>query len=195
MLGHDALVPTASKDPTTNSHVTAATRFGNRLLEAAETVVYVGIAALLVVIAVVVIGRTAADVPSLFSGGLGGTQASALELLDSLLLVFIVVELLYAVRATIAERQLVAEPFLLVGVIASIKEIVVVSVKAADLIGEPEFTDAVWQVGVLGVLVLALGVTAWLLRIKEREPDETDDEAPVGGPVHQAGEHQAGENG
>ena len=99
------------------------------------------------------------------------------------------VELLYAVRATIAERQLVAEPFLLVGVIASIKEIVVVSVKAADLIGEPEFTDAVWQIGVLGVLVLALGLTAWLLRLKEREPDETDDDDPVGGPAHHVKEN------
>lgn len=181
-VGHDARVAAAAKDPTTAPDVPPHVRFGNRLMELAETVVYVGIAALLVVIALVVIVRTAADVPALFTGGFDGTQATALELLDSLLLVFIVVELLYAVRATIAERQLVAEPFLLVGVIASIKEIVVVSVKAADLIGKPEFTDAVWQIGVLGVLVLALGVTAWLLRLKEREPDETDDDDPVGVP-------------
>lgn len=177
-VGHDARVPQASQDPTTSADVPRHVRLGNRLLEVAETVVYVGIAALLVAIAVVVIGRTAADLPALFTGGFDGTQSTALELLDSLLLVFIVVELLYAVRMTIAKRQLVAEPFLLVGVIASIKEIVVVSVKAADLIGEPEFADAAWQIGVLGGLVLALGVTAWLLRLKEREPDETEGDDP-----------------
>ena len=28
------------------------------------------------------------------------------------------------------------------------------------------------MVGILGVLVLLLAITAWLLRLKEREPDE-----------------------
>ncbi len=163
-------------DPTTGKDVPPHVRFGNRLMEIAETVVYVGIAALLVVVAVTLLAVTAMNVPSMLGGDFSSTQDAALELLDSLLLVFIVVELLYAVRATIAERQLVAEPFLLVGVIASIKEIVVLSVKAAELLGEPEFSDAAWEIGILGGLVLALGFTAWLLRLKEREPDETDDD-------------------
>ena len=53
--------------------------------------------------------------------------AAAAELLSVLLLVFVFVELLGAVRVTIRERRLIAEPFLLVGIIASIKEIVVVA--------------------------------------------------------------------
>ena len=53
------------------------------------------------------------------------------------------------------------------------------SVKAADEIGKgTSFSDAMWEVGVLGVLVLLLGVTAWLLRLKEREPDEGQDSGP-----------------
>src|SRR3712207_8497992 len=51
------------------------------------------------------------------------SQAPMLELLDVLLLVFIVVELLFAVRTTVEKRELVAEPFLVIGIIASIKEI------------------------------------------------------------------------
>ena len=95
------------------------------------------------------------------------------EALDTLLLLFILVELLSAVRITIAKRELVAEPFLLVGIIASIKEIVVLSVKAAESIGDgANFTDQLWQIAVLGVVVLLLGVTAWMLRIKDREPQE-----------------------
>ena len=47
------------------------------------------------------------------------------------------------------------------------------SVKAAESIGSGEsFRDQLWQIGVLGVVVLLLGTTAWLLRRKEREPEE-----------------------
>ena len=103
------------------------------------------------------------------------TDTSVLELLDVLLLVFIVVELLFAVRTTVERRELVAEPFLLVGIIASIKEIVVLSVEAAAVIDEGgQFDDRITEIAVLGVLVVLLGGTAWLLRLKEREPDEGD---------------------
>ena len=109
------------------------------------------------------------------SSGFGGdfTSAPIVDVLDTLLLVFIVVELLSAVRTTLARRELIAEPFLIVGIIASIKEIVVLSVKAAEAIGTgAQFRDQMWQIGVLGVVVVLLGATAWLLRRKEREPDE-----------------------
>jgi uncharacterized membrane protein (DUF373 family) len=164
-----------ARDETTSKDVPRATRIGNRSLELAENVVYIGIAALLVVTAVALLVVAAGQVLALVTGG--GAPA-AVEVLDLLLLVFIVVELLYAVRMTVAKRQLVAEPFLLVGIIASIKEIVVLSVKAADDIGKGRvFSDGLWEIGVLGVLVVLLGGTAWLLRVKEREPDEGDEAA------------------
>ncbi len=139
-------------------------------LEAAEKVVYLGIAALLLIASVVLLAVAAKDLAEVFDD-FGTTPV--VEALDTLLLLFILVELLSAVRITIAKRELVAEPFLLVGIIASIKEIVVLSVKAAESIGEGEnFTDQLWEIAVLGVVVLLLGLTAWLLRIKEREPQE-----------------------
>ena len=70
----------------------------------------------------------------------------------------------------------------MVGIIASIKEIVVLSVKAAESIGEgEEFTNQLREIAVLGGVILLLGVTAWLLRLKEREPreGETANEAPA----------------
>ena len=135
-----------------------------------EDVLYVVIAAVLAVCAAALVVSLARDVPHLFSTG---GQAPVLEVLDAVLLVFIVVELLFAVRATVARRELVAEPFLIVGIIASIKEIVVISVKAADATGKGDvFRDEVTLVGVLGVLTLLLATAAFLLRRKEREPDE-----------------------
>ena len=151
-------------------------RVGTRVLELAENVVYAGIALLLVLAALallVLAGRTAWSL----TGDL--SQAPMVELLDVLLLVFIVVELLFAVRTTVEKRELVAEPFLVIGVIASIKEIVVLSVEAAGVVGRgPEFDDRITEIAVLGVLVLLLGLTAWLLRRKEREPDEGDGGGP-----------------
>ena len=138
--------------------------------EFAENVVYVGIAFLLVIAAGVLL-VVAGD--GLLEIRHGLATDPIVEALDTLLLVFIIVELLSAVRVTVSKRELIAEPFLLVGIIASIKEIVVLSVKAADAIGEgAAFDDQLWQIGVLGVVVLLLGATAFLLRRKEREPAE-----------------------
>ena len=140
------------------------------MLSLAEDVVYVGIAILLflgAVVLLVVAGDQLLDVFDDFG------SSPVVEVLDTLLLVFIVVELLSAVRTTLSERYLVAEPFLIVGIIASIKEIVVLSVKAAESIGSgAPFRDQLWEIGVLGVVVVLLGATAWLLRRKEREPGE-----------------------
>ena len=154
-----------------------ASRVGNRTMEIAETVIYIGIAAILVITALALLASAAEDLLRLVFEE--RDQAPAIEVLDTLLLIFIVVELLYAVRATITKWELVAEPFLLVGILASIKEIVVLSVKAAEDTGkEPDFINQMIEIGILGVLVVLLGFTVWLLRLKEREPEESGEEMP-----------------
>jgi uncharacterized membrane protein (DUF373 family) len=162
-----------AKDP----HPPGIGRLGTRLLELSENVVYGGIAAFLVGTALVCLalaGKTTWGLVSDFS------EQPILDLLDILLLVFIVVELLFAVRSTVEKRELLAEPFLLVGIIASIKEIVVLSVESAKAVGDgAEFDDRIMEIGVLGVLVLLLGLTSFLLRRKEREPDEGESSPPA----------------
>jgi uncharacterized membrane protein (DUF373 family) len=147
-------------------------RIGTRVLEVAENVIYGAIAVFLVGSAFVLLGVAAKTSLGLLSDF---SQKPVLEVLDILLLVFIVVELLFAVRTTVEKRELVAEPFLLVGIIASIKEIVVLSVEAASALGKgAEFDDRIVEIGVLGVLVVLLGLTSYLLHRKEREPDEAE---------------------
>ena len=148
----------------------ARRRKADQVLAAAEDVIYVGISAILVIASGVLLVLAVQEMLDVFDG-LGSDPV--VEVLDTLLLLFIFVELLSAVRATVATRGLIAEPFLIVGIIASIKEIVVLSVKAADDIGGgAKFRDQLWEIAVLGVIVLLLGVTAWLLRLQEREPKE-----------------------
>ena len=146
-------------------------RLGQRLLTMAEDVVYVALALLLIGGAGVLLVRAAIE---LVRGAGEGSADALIETLDALLLVFIFVELLYAVRSTLEERQIVAEPFLLAGVLVCIKEIIVLAVKApSEYIGKgPEFARAMVEVGLLGGLVLVLTAASVLLRRKEREPEE-----------------------
>src|SRR5687768_17062618 len=137
-------------------------------MEWAEGLLYVVVGITLVASAGVALVAIAYDlVRDLDEGALDAVTAA----LDGLLLVFILVELLGAVRATVRERKLVAEPFLVVGIIASIKELVVASLGAGDLEGDA-FTDSMVEVGVLAGVILLLGLTSFLVRRKEREPEE-----------------------
>jgi len=167
-------MPTRSRsdDPEDDVPPPGFSRIGTRVLEVAENLIYGGIAVFLVGSAFVLLAVAAKTSWGLVSDF---SQKPLLEVLDILLLVFIVVELLFAVRTTVEKRELVAEPFLLVGIIASIKEIVVLSVEAASALGKgAEFDDRIVEIGLLGVLVVLLGITSYLLRRKEREPDEGD---------------------
>jgi uncharacterized membrane protein (DUF373 family) len=90
--------------------------------------------------------------------------SNILELLDTLLLVFIITEVIHTIRAVIDEQLLVAEPFLIVGIVAAIRRLLVVSAEAKELLGTPEFTDAMLEIGVLTAAVLFLTLAVFLLR-------------------------------
>ena len=145
------------------------TDWTERGIERAENVIYLVVATILFAVAAVVMVATVGKFRDLSRSSV--VEVSA-DILDLLLLVFIVVELLFAVRTTLSRRELIAEPFLLVGIIASIKEIVVLSVKAPDLLGKPEFADTLRLMGLLTVTIILLALSSFLLRRKEREPSE-----------------------
>lgn len=141
-------------------------RFADRVLSFAEDGVYWAIAVVLLAGSAALL---VAQVNVLLR--LRNTPASTimLEVLDGLLLIFIFVELLYAVRTSLRSHEIVAEPFLIVGILACIKEIVVLSVEAAKLLSNgPEFARAIVQVGVLGGLVLVLSLAIFVLRVQRR---------------------------
>ena len=125
------------------------------MLHWAEDAINIGIAVLLVAGGVVLLVEAARIGITGLSDDVVGAMT---QMLDTILLVFIFAELLYAVRTVIIERTIIAEPFLLVGIIASIKEILFLSLKAAELLDKgPEFARALAQIGVLGGLHRAGG--------------------------------------
>ena len=148
------------------SEETLLTRATNRGLGVAEDVLYALVSLVLVAGAAVVLVDA---VHSLWTETGGDARKAIEHTLDSLLIVFILIELLSAVRATIQERRLLAEPFLLVGIIASIKEIVVIGAFAES---DHDVGESMLQIGVLGAVVVGLSIATLLVRRKEREPTE-----------------------
>jgi uncharacterized membrane protein (DUF373 family) len=150
-------------------------RFADRALGMLEDAVYWAIALLLVVGSVALV---IAQFNTMLR--LRNTPASTVmvEILDGLLLIFIFVELLYAVRSCLRSHEIVAEPFLIVGILAGIKEIVVLSVEAATLLDKgPDFSRAVVEIGVLGGVVLVLALAAFVLRERRRDTDDAGEVA------------------
>ena len=101
-----------------------------------------------------------------------------LELLSGLLLVFIFTELVSTIRVVIARRKVVVEPFLIVGMVAAIRRLIVISAEAENLLGTAKFRDLMLEIGLLAGTVLLLGATVFALRIRRGENDE-----PTTGPT------------
>ncbi len=143
----------------------------DRLARLAETVIYCLVSLVLVAAALVLLGQGAWD---LATSADEGVQLAVRNVLDTLLLVFILVELLSATRETMNQRKIVAEPFLLVGIIASIKEVVVLGISAKDDLGKDQqaFESAMLGIGTISGLLLVLSIAILLVRRKEREPEE-----------------------
>lgn len=145
-------------------------RLADRILSILEDAIYWAIAVMLV-------AGSGALLVSQFNTmlRLRSTPANTimLEILDGLLLIFIFVELLYAVRTSLRSHEIVVEPFLIVGMLAGIKEIVVLSVEAAALLDKgPNFARAVVEIAVLGGVVLVLALAAFIMR--GRQPSYKD---------------------
>ncbi len=134
-----------------------------------EDVVYIGLALLLSISALALLVRGAYRLVEDIATG--SFAANIVGLLDQLLLILLIVELLYTVQVSFREHAIVAEPFLLIGVIAVIRRVLVLTAEFAHV---PQMNDVAFrhfatELGVLTVLILVLVVCLLLLR-KRGEP-------------------------
>jgi uncharacterized membrane protein (DUF373 family) len=104
--------------------------------------------------------------------GGGPVLAQVLELLSGLLLVFIFTELISTIRVVIARRAVEVEPFLIVGIVAAIRRLIVISAEAENLLGTPQFRDLLIEIAILAGTALVLGATVVLLRVGRRGDDQ-----------------------
>ena len=129
---------------------------------------YVGLAALLALSSLVLLGATALTLGRSVVGG--GLPGSIVGLLDQLLLVLLIVELLYTVHVSFREHVLTAPPFLLVALIAAVRDAILVLTAEARTAAEmrPEaFRETVVELGLLTLMALSLVVCLYLLRTRD----------------------------
>ncbi|MFE6062221.1 phosphate-starvation-inducible PsiE family protein [Streptomyces sp. NPDC056431] len=116
------------------------------LLQLIEDGIHLVVAAVLVLLAGILTVGVVQDVIKSIQGPYR-EETVVLSALDSSLVLFIVAELLHTVRLTIRNRTLNAEPFLVVGLIAGVRKVLIVTAEA-----EKSFR---WHVEGIELLILA----------------------------------------
>ena len=140
-------------------------------LDVLEHVVYYGASAVLAITLGMIFISAVISMLQVLEVGLNQTVRTVL---DQVLLIFIFVELLATIRIVGREREIVAEPFLLVGLIAVVRRILSVTAEAGQATGTEQFQNLVIELGALAVLVVALTTALYVTRRtrrRERSPE------------------------
>jgi uncharacterized membrane protein (DUF373 family) len=129
-----------------------------------EDVAYIGLGLVLAVSALVLLVIVALSLgQAIMSAKL---TENIVTLLDQSLLILMIVEILYTVQVSFREHTLVAEPFLIVGLIAAIRRVLILTAEFSNPaeIGEAAFHNVMFELGLLTALILALVFSLFLLK-------------------------------
>jgi uncharacterized membrane protein (DUF373 family) len=138
-----------------------------RVFTIVEDVVYIGLAVMLAGSALVLLwnGILAAG-----QSAIAGTLPSGVAgMLDRILLILLVVELLYTVQVSFRAHAVVPEPFLLVGLIAAIRRVLVLTAEFGEARGKTEerIEHFALELAVLTALIVGISVSLVLLGRRE----------------------------
>ena len=135
-----------------------------------EHILYVALGLLLSLVAVAALGHAAFDAAASIVdwSAAGGIFA----VIDQLLFVLMLVEILHTVRVSLRSGTLNAEPFLIVGLIASIRRVLVITLESSGIAKEraaqanPDMTfrASMTELIVLSLLILVMVVSIFLVR-------------------------------
>ena len=147
-----------------------AVRLSTELFLRIELLVYAALGILLSVTALLALGSAALF---LWEGMRDWSGTSAIFLIvDRLMFVLMLIEILHTVRGSVRSGELTPEPFLIVGLIASIRNVLVITLKSSGVTseghgsieGEMLLRSPMVELGVLGALILIFVVSIYLLR-------------------------------
>jgi uncharacterized membrane protein (DUF373 family) len=135
-----------------------------------EALLYIAVGALLSLLAVTGVIQAAMLLWHSAFGAAAGDYS--LHVLEQLLLILMLVELLHTVRISVRSQELIMEPFLIVGLIASIRRVLVITMQAAKMTDQSQageaagsaFRNTMVELGLLGFLVLVFVFAIYLLR-------------------------------
>jgi len=141
-----------------------ASRAAN-LLGKSENVVLVLIGIALVLVAVLLLYSSMHDLYEAVYQGPNAIEHNAIEILNTVLLVMMTMEIVYTVAISLQSHILNAEPFLIIGIIAGIRRMLVITATSTEQEKVPEqFHNMLVELGLLAVTVVALAAAIWILR-------------------------------
>ena len=139
------------------------------ILDYAQQVVYYGVSLVLLVAIGVLFVSVGASLLAVFEVD---PLETILAILDRILLITIFVELLITIEVLVQERQIVAEPFLLIGLVAVIRRILIITAEAGQSLDDPErFLNLITELGVLTALVISLAGALYVARRTQRQQE------------------------
>jgi uncharacterized membrane protein (DUF373 family) len=144
--------------------------FADRLFHRIELIAYILLGLLLAVGAALGMGDTAMLL--IRSVQAKGDSNLLVITIDHLLFVLMVVEILHTVRVSFRSGTLVAEPFLVVGLIASIRRVLVITLESSQVTevgksgaeAQAHMQATLLELLVLGGLILIMVISIYLLR-------------------------------
>ena len=156
----------AKTDPAA-AHKKAWPSIGAHFLGRAESAVLILIGVVLVVLAVLMLESAIVNV--FHAASEGKIREEAIEILDSVLLVMMTMEIVYTVAISLEAHALVAEPFLIIGAIAAIRRMLVITATSTkDEHTAPEvFRNTLMELGLLALIVVTMAVSIYLLKKAE----------------------------
>jgi phosphate starvation-inducible membrane PsiE len=138
----------------------------SKALGTSESVVLVLIGIALVLVAVLLLYSGMYDLSQAVRQGPGEIESKAIEILNTVLLVMMTMEIVYTVAISLESHTLNAEPFLLIGVIAGIRRMLVITATSTNAeVAHPEqFHNMLVELGLLAATIVALTAAIWILR-------------------------------
>lgn len=152
-----------------------------RVLIGAERAIFSFVGALFFIAAFALAVRAAAELWGLIAGPQTEIITAGTTFLDVMLLVLMMVELAYTVIVSLRGSVLAPEPFLIVGLIAVIRRMLVITIGNVNQSGPPAAGTGTslisagsqpTELGILTAVVVALVLSIVLLRRHPRTPDE-----------------------
>jgi uncharacterized membrane protein (DUF373 family) len=136
-----------------------------KLLGTSESVVLTLIGVALVLVAVLLLYSSMYDLNEAVHHGPGEIENKVIEILNTVLLVMMTMEIVYTVAISLESHTLNAEPFLIIGVIAGIRRVLVITATSTQVEAHPEqFHNMLLELGLLAATVVALAAAIWILR-------------------------------
>jgi uncharacterized membrane protein (DUF373 family) len=137
-----------------------ATRYATRILKWTERVIFFVTGVLLFVASIAFLKESFGLLLLMF--GSQGTLEYGTQFLDRILLVLMLVELAYTVILSLRGSVLMAEPFLIVGLIAVIRRMLVITVGETGA----NVVTHVYELAILTVIVIVFVASIALLRMR-----------------------------